>query len=324
MHWKTIFPFSILFLILIVSLFYFVSPSVLSPLRRDTVSPDTYIVPWMRPDPSIEELNLHAQLPYGSPNFDIDSVMTNSLKLGMIFRIDIANSTRVVSSTVYLGHDSDFLYVGGKFVGMGTNPANIPNGGIGGNFLQILFNVDNEDVLKTPESGSRTSVCLYQERPEALFYYDMVWIGKNTYDSGRPYWEMSENLDDIGIQVQALATIDGAAEYDSSTGTVSVLFARHLRLPSITQVNALQMRPGERWVMGFLLETGFETQTGVFQDYVDGWPRKAYPYLSNDSSWWPRMVIDLSNPPDKYPGNTENTVPTGFNSKPTTWHYNFT
>lgn len=303
MRSKKILLFSILFSILAVSLFYYIFPwNREEPLRIDSIPSGAYVVPWMSPSPSIEELNLHPQLPYGPPTFNIDAVMTSALKLSMTFNIVISNGTRTVPSTVYLGHDSDYLYVGGKFVGMYTNPANIPNDGIGGNFFQILFDVNHDGLLKTPEGGSKTSVCLYQERPGGLFYYDMVWIGRSDYDNGRPYWEMSDNLESIGIHVQALATIDAAAEYYNSTGTVSVLFARLLRLPSISEVDALQMRLGERWVMGFLIELGFETQIGVFQDYVDGWPNKTYPYLSNNSSWWPKLAIDLSNPPATYPG----------------------
>jgi hypothetical protein len=294
---KRVLLLAILLSILVGSLLYILLPGILYPLRVDKIPSGAYVVPWMQPNPSIGQLNLHAQLPYGPPTFDIESVMANSLKLNMTFNIDIANGTRVVPSAVYLGHDSDYLYVGGKFVGMGTNPTNKPNDGIMGNFFQILFDVYNGGVLKTPESGSRTSVVLYEERPGALFYYDMVWISKSAYDNGLPYWEMSENLEDIGIHIQALATMDGIAEYDNSTGTVSVLFARLLRLPSISQVDALQIRAGERWVMGFLVEMGFETQAGVFQEYVGGWPQKAYPYLSNDSSWWPKIAIDLTNPP---------------------------
>ncbi len=86
-------------------------------------------------------------------------------------------------------------------------------------------------------------------------------------------------------------------EYDNSTGTLTILLARKLSCPGNSEVNQLQMKLGERWVIGFLAQVGFITDLGQFQDYVDGWPSNIYPYESTDSSWWPKMVIDLTNPP---------------------------
>lgn len=113
-HWKRILIFSVLLVILTVSLFCYVLPNVLYPLRVDTVPAGAYFIPWMEPNPSIEELNLHAQQPYGLPTFDIDTVMVGALKLSMTFNITVPGGTRIIPSTVYLGHDSDCLYVGGK------------------------------------------------------------------------------------------------------------------------------------------------------------------------------------------------------------------
>ncbi len=76
-----------------------------------------------------------------------------------------------------------------------------------------------------------------------------------------------------------------------------VLFSRFLSRPALSEIDALQMKFGERWVMGFLIELGYNTWYGTYTDFVDGWPQKIYPYLSNDSSWWPKLVIDLTNPP---------------------------
>ena len=98
----------------------------------------------------------------------------------------------------------------------------------------------------------------------------------------------------------SVAGAEAIAKYDNSTGTLSILFSRHLRLAEISDIDALQIRPGERWVMGFLLELGYATWYGELSDFVDGWPRKTYPYLDNDSSWWPKIAIDLANPPQSF------------------------
>ena len=307
MKLKSIVLFSILFSILAVSLIYVALTRLEEPLRRDTIPSGVYIIPWMRPNPSITELNMHRQLPYGPETFKIENVMTGALKLEIVFNVNISSSIRTVQSTIYLGHDQEYLYVGGRFVGMFTNPANKPGEGMGGNFLQILFDVDHDGILSTPETGNRASAVLYEERPAIIFYYDLVWISKPSYQDGQPYWEFTDNLEDMGIHPPTFAMTEACATYENSTGTLSVLFKRLLRAPSLRDLDALQMRAGERWVMGFLLEMGFEVQGSQepFQDYVDGWPRKIYPYASADtmdSSWCPKLAIDLSNPPATYPG----------------------
>jgi hypothetical protein len=99
---------------------------------------------------------------------------------------------------------------------------------------------------------------------------------------------------------------DGFAEYDPPTGTLTIIFDRLLRLPVMSGLDALQMRPGERWVMGFVLELGFgRYQSGQpFSDNVGDWPVNVYPYLSDNSSSWPKLVIDLTNQPATFPGQT--------------------
>jgi len=153
MPWKRVLLFSLLFLILAVSLFHYVLPNVLHPLRKDQIPAGAYVVPWMRPSPSIEKLNLNAQQPYGPPPFDIDSVMVNALRLSMTFNISVPGGTRVIPSTVYLGHDSDYLYVGGKFRGMGMNPVSTPNDTVP-HVFSVFFDVKDDGVLEQPESGS--------------------------------------------------------------------------------------------------------------------------------------------------------------------------
>lgn len=276
---------------------YYVLPSVLHPLRRDPVPAGAYVVPWMRPNPSIEELNRNPQLPGSPPPFDIDTVMATALKLSMTFNISTPGGTRIIPSTVYLGHDSDYLYVGGKFIGMSTNPASDPHVAILPNYLQILFDVDNDGVLKTPESGSRLSVFITSNGTWMWGYHDLTW--RYSQEGDRDIWILAENYYENYLHEPqpAYAIANVAVEYDNSTGTLTMLFSRFLYRPGNSAVNGLQMRPGERWVMGFLLELGYATHNSAFGDYVDGWPRKAYPYLSNDSSWWPKLAIDLANPP---------------------------
>jgi hypothetical protein len=118
MNVKRIVLVSLLFFILVFSFLYFAFPNTLFPLRMDNVPPDANIVPWMRPNPQITEL---------SSRFDINLVMANALKLNITFSIVLFNGTRVIPSTLYLGHDSSYLYVGGRFVGMYTNPINTDN-----------------------------------------------------------------------------------------------------------------------------------------------------------------------------------------------------
>jgi len=74
----------------------------------------------MRPNPPIETLK-NAQNPW-----DIESVMDGALRWEVTFSIDIKSEVRVVPSTIYMCHDMDYLYIGGRFIGMFLNPTNEP------------------------------------------------------------------------------------------------------------------------------------------------------------------------------------------------------
>jgi len=304
---KRILLFSILFLILVVGLFYYVLPKVLYRPRRDTIPSSAHVVPWMRPNPSVDAL---AQiLPWERP-WDLDAAMSGAWKITTTFRIAVPSGTRVIPSTVYLGHDAEYLYVGGRFSGMGTNPnSNAAEEYM--NFFYILFDVAGDGVLSFPESGSDLGVIVpVKTEPQdagwhtrlALGYEDNVW--QDDMSMYRPAetkggWNFAEN---IGMHIYTVG--NAAAEYDNSTGTLVILFSRHLSRPGYYTTNALQMKPEECWVMGFLLELGFSNLAGPtgdpYADYVDGWPQKGYPYLSNNASWWPKLAIDLSNPPPPF------------------------
>jgi hypothetical protein len=294
---KQVFLFSILFLVLTVSLLYYILPRVRINSRFDQIPSNAYIVPWMKPNPSIEELNQNPQLPGEPPPFDLDAVMTNALKLSMTFTINVSVGARIVPSTVYLGHDSDHLYIGGKFSEMYTNPASDPTIEILPNYFQILFDVADDGTLNQPESGSRLSVFITPQGTWMWGYHDMVWAYSRS--NQRMCWYLAENFYSP-ISQPASALVDVAVEYDNSTGTLTMLFSRFLNCSLNSRADALQMKPDERWVMGFLLELGYATHISSFGDYVDGWPRKAYPYPDNNSSWWPKLAIDLSNPPPSF------------------------
>jgi hypothetical protein len=261
----------------------------------------------MQPHPSIKELNLNAQQPYGPPPFDIDSVMATALKLSMTFNISLPGSMRVVPSTLYLGHDSDYLYVGGKFQGIGMNPVSTANQTLPDS-LSMFFDVADSGVLRQPESGFRFSAYITQKWSGLWIYHDELW-DDYVQEYGRASWIPADDYYtyDLGKPQTVFSDGDGIKEYDNSTGTLTILLSRHLSCPGNSEVNAFQMKPGERWVIGFLTEIGYITDISQFGDFVDGWPKNIYPYLSNDSSWWPKLVIDLTNPPPIIPGlNTTN------------------
>jgi hypothetical protein len=294
MPYKRILLFSLLFLILAVSLFYYVLPRVLYPLRKDTVPIGAYIVPWMQPNPSIEELKLHEQQPYGPPTFDIDSVMSNALKLSITFNITVPEDTRVIPSTIYLGHDSDYLYVGGKFQNMGLNPASTPDRTVP-HIFSIFLDVVNDGVLRQPESGSMFAAYITENWGGGRTYEDAVWVNY-AQQSKRAIWLPSGNY--LAYEVGKPQTIWSLKaqihEYDNSTQTVTMLFSRLLSCSGNAEVNAFQMRPDECWVMGFLIELSYVTNSPT-GNYVDGWPKNIYPYLSSNSSWWPKIAINLTN-----------------------------
>ncbi len=298
MQHKRILLFSLFFSILVVSLIGYAVPRFLSrPLRRDPIPSSAYVVPWMRPNPSIDELNYYPQLPYSSPTFDVDLVMADALKLNMTFRIGTRSGVRVVPSLVYLGHDADHLYVAGKFVGMYDNPdTNYPENVIP-NLFDILFDVGNDGSLKSPESGSRFAAYVYQERAGFKVYVDMLWFDDPA--DGHARWQNVDWYADEVLHRGLPVPEDGmATAYYNSTGTLMIIYSRLLRLSGNAEVNAFQMRPGERWTMGFLLQLGYQSNETAIGLYMDGWPQNIYPYLSDDSSWWPKLVIDLANPPE--------------------------
>jgi hypothetical protein len=301
-HWKRILLIAILFVILVVSLFYFVLPNVLYPLRIDPIPAGAYVVPWIEPNPSLAVLTTYQQNSSGPPPpYNIDSIMAGALKLNMAFNISVAGGNRVIPSTVYLGHDMDYLYVGGEFRGMGLNPNNGPNVTLP-NYFNILFDVKDDGTLTFPEAGSQLTMCVYNDcwTTEGL-YNDLLWSYES--DVQRTCWGIAAGYY-FPNAPPAITLAAGFAEYNPPTGTLTIIFARCLRLSAVSEIDALQMRPGERWVMGFVLELGFGRYVSgeTFADNMDGWPRNVYPYLSNDSSWWPKLVIDLTKQPATFLG----------------------
>jgi hypothetical protein len=302
-NWKHVVLFAILLLILAISSAYYVW--VFRPeyqLRIDAIPPGAYIVPWMKPSTSFEELNGETLL---RGTFDIDSAMTKALKINMTFRIGMWDgTTRVIPSTVYLGHDSQYLYIGGKFVGMYSNPDSDANS-TSPECFQVLFDTTDKGVLETPESGSMFGVWVRvpYDTYSGWQYHDAMWVyEKDLYK--RMIWMPADNYYSGGFTGSLK---DQASGYENSTGTVSMLFSRFLWVNN-AQVNALQMRTGERWVMGFLFELWYQKE---LDNRVDGWPQKTFGVWSSNSSWWPKMVIDLTNPPSTYPGNNQTTTPNG-------------
>lgn len=276
------------------------------PLRIDSVPSGAYVVPWMMPCTNITQL---------SEGYDIDQVMAYAMKFDITFKIETTNGTGIIPSTIYLGHDSEYLYVGGKFVGMGSNPATPPHGWTPPNVFSIFFDTANSGTLTTPESGSGVGVNIDvpQETLVADSYEDIVWVYEpNIYK--RMIWMPASNY--LGpIKGQTVTGIRAqACTYDNSTGTITILLARFLRKPDMREINALQIRSGERWVMGFLLQLEYQTDfinqtTNWPINWADGWPRNVYQKWSNDSSWWPKIVIDLTNPPSIIPGQPQQGIP---------------
>ena len=288
--------FAILFTILIVSSIFIASKWILEePLRIDTIPSDAYVVPWMQPNPSISVLKTYQSNPYGPPPFNVDSVMANSLKLNMTFNITVSSGSRVIPSTVYLGHDEDYLYVGGEFRGMGLNPYNDANTTLA-NYLSIFLDVDDNGTLSFPEAGSQIITFVYNDTWTTNgLYHDLLWTDYNNVLQ-RASWVRADAYT-FPDAPAGMTLANGFAEYDDPTGTLTFIIARCLRYPAMDKINALQMQPGERWVMGFVLQLGFGSDGGPMSDNVDGWPRTIYPFLSSDSSWWPKLAIDLSNTP---------------------------
>jgi len=107
--WKKILVVSIPISVSTFNLFYFVFPNILHPLRIDTVPADAYVVPFIHPNPPIKTIRQSAP-PWGDmPPWNIECVMPGALKLDITFNLHTPNGTRVISSTVCLGHDLEYL-----------------------------------------------------------------------------------------------------------------------------------------------------------------------------------------------------------------------
>ncbi len=278
-------------------------------LRSDAIPSGSYVIPWMRPQPSIPTINA---IPVQNQPWDVNLTMQGALKIETTFQLIVPNGTRTIRSTVYLGHDMDFLFVAGIFRGMYSNPtsfwSNYPSTfRVFSNYFQIKFDVDNDGVLNGAESGSGFPVqvpCPFEPSKCGLGaggwgsqdlvwgYTDLAWTYINP--PGRDAYNFATSVCN-----QPFALGAGASEYNNLNGTLTILFSRLLQVPN-SCANDLQIQPGERWVMRFLLELGFSNDDQFYQDFVDGWPRNAYPYTTSDCSWWPQLVIDLSNPPGAF------------------------
>ena len=314
-HWKRVVLFAVLFSILIVSLFYFILPNILYPLRIDNIPAGAYVVPWMEPNPSVANVTLYS---INSQPWNIDTVMAGALKLDMAFTVTVLNETRIIPSTVYLGHDADYLYVGGQFHDMYRNPTDNGSSTFA-NVFGILFDVTDNGQLTFPEAGSVLGDYLFENA--SLQFNDATW----TFDDlfwGRvageqtPIWNLQSDYYSPKAE-PAFAEKDTAAEYDNVTGTLTVLFSRYLWCPGNSLTNAFQMKRGERWVMGFMLMIGYMNEYALLPGpagpggFLATWP-EAYSFESNDSSSWPKLVIDLTNQPATFPGQTgASASPTG-------------
>jgi len=178
---------------------------------------------------------------------------------------------------------------------MGLNPNNDPNTTLA-NYMSIFLDVDDNGTLSFPEAGSQIVVFVYNDTWTTNgLYDDLLWTDYNNVLQ-RASWVRAEDYTFPNAS-PGITLANGFAEYDNPTGTLTFIIARCLRYPAMDKINALQMQPGERWVMGFVLQLGFGSDGGPMSDNVDGWPRTIYPFLSSDSSWWPKLAIDLSNTP---------------------------
>jgi len=292
---------SLLFPIIVAGL-VITSPLYYHPLRRDNVPIGAYTIPWMTPNPSIAVLGSIATplLPW-----NISSVIGNGLKLEINFRVVLPKETLIVTATIYLGHDSDYLYLGATFRGAWLDPTASAQA-YGSDDFQILFDADNDGQLSYPEAASDlpTYICApVNERAGYCqpYYNTAGWGRPNLSGAGDRAWQ--GNWEDASLSCPSPFNSAGGwtSEYNNNTGTLELLLARHLSVPN-TCGNGIHMRSGERWVMGFLLQFGYSNTNASmpYTDFVDDWPRLAYPFPTNDASWWPKLVIDLTRPPLGY------------------------
>jgi len=303
MRLKRILSLSLLFLILAVGLVYYAFQNVLFRPRIDPIPAGAYIVPWMAPNPSISTL---LGIPLDLLPWNIDTAMTGALRLNMIFTILLPGQTWVVPSTIYLGHDAEYLYVGGIFSGIGRDPFSNPQAGYP-DYFDILFDVADKGVLTFPEAGSVMSVDVVPPgakplphgwaSPLSWWYQELAW---QDYIPALHYasWDFAD-----GYGMEAVTVGSMAAEYDNTTGTLVVLFSRHLSGVPGYYEDSFEMSPGERWVMGFLLQLGFAGEGSSYDVYQSSWP-SSYFWKSDNSSWWPKLAIDLTNQPATFPGQT--------------------
>ena len=276
------------------------------PPRRDQIPAGAYVVPWMQPNPSISYLT---GIPPQLQPWNLSSAMAGALTLDTTFTINTPNYTRVVPSIVYLGHDLSYLYVGGIFTGMYANPFTNSRLYLA-NYFQLLLDTDNDGKITQPEAGSYEQVnippCpIVPNRCDlgsggwgtylTFGYEDLAWRDNPPF-LNRSVWDFAQNMCS-----QPFTDAGYYAEYNNVTGTLALIFARSLAQPS-SCANALQMQPGDRWVMSFLLELGFFNPNVIYGDFVGGWPLTVYPYINNDASSWPKLVIDLANPPRQFTG----------------------
>jgi hypothetical protein len=301
--------FSLLLVILIGGFLYYALPYVLFRPRIDPIPAGAYIVPWMNPNPSIASL---VGIPLDQLPWNIDTAMTGALKLNITFTIPLPGQTLVVPSTVYLGHDAEYLYVGGSFSGIGPDPFSTPQTGYP-DYFDILFDVADSGALTFPEAGSVMSVIVAPPGSEPVpygwvcptitFYQELGW---QNYISAVGYasWDFAQ-----GHGMNAVTVGDMVTEYDNSTGTLVILFSRHLGGVAGYYKNSFQMSPGERFVMGFLLQLGFAGEGSSYNIYQGSWPESNYFWSSNNSSSWPKLVIGLTNPPATYPGDAPARYP---------------
>jgi hypothetical protein len=298
---KRVLILALLLIILSIGAYYYVLPRILGfyNVREDPVPLSAYVVPWMQPGISTSELN-DPTSSWRNKLWDIDMIMSSALKLNITFTISVPNGTRVIPTTIYLGHDTDYLYVGGKFTGIYRNPADTENETFG-QYFAIYFDADNDGKLSFPESGSRYDAGYYNENIHPSGFWgcdDMIW-GPDVWNSQQQStWESASNYFEnqhASLSTQAATSL--AWEYDNSTGTWSILFSRYLLQSSDRNTNAFMMRSGERWVVGFNLEIGYFAGNIGTDMLCDGWPQTTYPYLTNDASSWPKLAIDLGHPP---------------------------
>ena len=291
--------FSILLAVLAASSLYYVLPYFNYHLRIDPVPAGAYVVPWMQPSIPVDDLQDPISSWYNTL-WNLDMIMPSSLKLNMTFNITVPNGTRVIPSTVYLGHDTDYLYVGGTFSGMYRNPAAEDDEGIP-QYFAIYFDANNNGILSFPESGSRFCAGFSNQNlhPSGVWGCDDMIRTYDVWNGGQDEtWLPAEDYyDSQHASLQWQATSSLAWEYDNSTGTWTILFERYLLGSGDPSTNAFIMKSGERWVVGFNLELGYLPAGPNTEILCDGWPVSTYPYLSNDSSEWPRLVIDLTSPP---------------------------